>query len=149
MLLDGDANHNLFHNIEDYQLEEQKTGWFTKNRRAIQCFGKYLRTMPQIAILHPGRSLILENMDWIKWDLGYGDLQRNHFDNAYATETELLKGMTDVCPVLIDSGTEIMDDDVIAALQHYIERGGTFIAFQQTGLDSSIKQNAQPLARLT
>lgn len=149
MLLDGDSNHNLYRDIEDYQLEEQKSGWFTKNQRAIQCFGKYLRAMPQIAILHPGRSLILDSMDWIKWDLGLGDLQAIHFDNAYATETELLKGMADVCPVLIDSGTEIMDDDVAAALQRYVERGGTFVALHHTGRHSNIRQDAQPLARLT
>lgn len=149
MMIDGDSNHNLFHNSEDYQIEEQKTGWFTKHQRAIQCFGKYLRVMPQIAILRSGRNMTLGSQEPWQWDLGTGRLQQAHIDNAYATETELFKGMTDACPVLIDGGTEIMDDDVIAALQRYIEKGGTFIALHQTGRHSSIQQDAQPLARLT
>ncbi|MEI8195286.1 MAG: sugar-binding domain-containing protein, partial [Phycisphaerae bacterium] len=149
MMIDGDSNHNLFHNIEDYQIEEQKTHWFTQHQRALQCFGKYLRVMPQIAILRSGRNMTLGSQEPWRWDLGTGTLQRSHFDNAYATETELLKGMTDACPVLLDDGTEIMDDDVIAALQRYIEKGGTFIALHQTGRHTSILQDAQPLARLT
>ena len=149
MLMDGDSNHNLYHSLEDYQLEEQRTGWFTRNQRAIQCFGKYLRAMPQVAIFRSGRNLDLGSREPWNWDLGRGELQSAHFDNAYATETELLKGLTDAGKVLIDAGTEIMDDDVVQALHRYIERGGIFIALHQTGRHSRTTPDAQPLSRLT
>ena len=149
MLIDGDSNHDLYWNIEDYQLEEQRTGWFTRHQRAIQCYGKYLRVMPRVAILRSARNLLMGSREPWNWDLGRGELQAAHFDNAYATETELLKGLTDASAVLIDAGTEVMDDDVVQALRRYIERGGTFVALHQTGRHTRVKQDAQPLSRLT
>jgi hypothetical protein len=149
MMLDGDSNHNLFYSLDGYQVEERKTGWFTQHQRAIELFGKYLRAMPRVAILRSARTMRLGSREPWNWDLGPGELQAIHFDNAYATETELLKGFTDLCPVLFDAGTEVMDDDVVQALERYIERGGTYIALHQTGRHSKSTQDAQPLARLT
>lgn len=149
MMMDGDSSHNLFNGIEEYQLEEQRSGWFTRHKRAIECFGKYLRVMPRIAVLRSGRDLLLGSPEPWKTDIGTGELQAIHLDNAYSTEAELARGLTDVCPVLWDAGTEIMDDSLIESLRGYIERGGTFIAVESTGRHSSIKQYAYPLARLT
>jgi hypothetical protein len=149
IMMDGDCNHNLFYNIENYQQEEQQSGWFTKNKRAIQCFGKYLRVMPQITIFRSGRDILMGSQQPWLWDLGVGDLQSAHYDNAYATEVELFKGMVDHVPVLFDAGTQIMDEDVVDALRRYVENGGTYVALHQTGQDSSLIANSQPLSRLT
>jgi hypothetical protein len=149
MMFDADGNHNLFWDIEDFEQEEQKTGWFTAHKREIQCFGKYLRELPKVALLRLSRGDRLGSRELWNWDLGTGELQRAHLDNAYATETELFSGAVDACPVLIDCGNDIMDDDVIAALQRYIEHGGTYVALHQTGRHTSLRADAQPLARLT
>ncbi len=149
MMIDGDSNHNLFWDIEDYQNEEKKSGWFTRNKRAIQCFGKYLRAMPKIAILRSGRCIQLGSEEPWNHDLGRGDLQSLHYDNAYATETELLNGKADVCPILFDSGNDILDSETIEGIRSYVSKGGTFVALPDTGLRPPAGSNENPLARLT
>ena len=149
MMFDAQSNHCMFLNIDLYQKEEQKTGWFTKNKRAIQLFGKFQRPMPDIAIFVSSRDERTGSREPWNWDLGRGELQAMHYDNAYATETQLLNGDVDACPVLIDDGTDTMDQDVLKAVQRYVEKGGTFIALHQTGQHDVTNPDLQPLSVLT
>jgi hypothetical protein len=93
-LLDGDSNHNLFWDIEDYIKEERDNGWFTRNQRLLRLFGKSLREKPGIVILRSARTQQLGNSAPWNWDMGRGDLQAAHYDNAYATEREVLLGLS-------------------------------------------------------
>ena len=149
ILEDAESSHCFFLNLDNYQREEQKTGWFTKNKRALQLFGKFLRPIPDIAIFVSSRDERTGSREPWNWDLGRGELQSMHYDNAYATETQLLNGEVNKCPILLDDGTDIMDPDIVQAIQKYVEQGGTYIAYHQTGSHDSIHNETQPLAALT
>jgi len=149
ILFDGDSNHDLFWDIEDYMQIEKKSGWFSKNRRLIQLFGKYLREKPPILIMRSSLTMRLGNNTPQSWDIGRGEIQAAHYDNAYITERELINGLADNYPVIFDSGSEIMTDAEVTALQRYVEQGGTFIALHNTGRHTPIKADSWPISRLT
>ena len=149
ILIDGDSSHNLFWTLEDYQLEEKKSGWFTKNRRLVELFGKSLREMPSVATLRSSQGMELESsLPW-DWDLNRGELQAAHYDSAYVTEKMMGNGLAAKFPVVVDAGTEYMDESTVKAIRHYVEEGGTFIALHNTGRHSLLDADAWPISSLT
>jgi hypothetical protein len=90
MLFDADSNHCLFLNLDLYQKEEQTSGWFTKHKKALQLIGKFQRVMPDAAIFVSSRDERTGSREPWNTDIGRGELQAAHFDNAYATETQLI-----------------------------------------------------------
>ena len=149
ILLDGDSNHNLFWDIEDYIQEEKSNGWFTANQRLLHLFGKYLREKPDIVIFRSARTHRLGSSAPWNWDIGRGELQAVHYDNVYATERELLLGLVQDYPVLFDAGSEFMDEDVLQALTRYVENGGTYVALHHTGRHTAVEPDSYPISRLT
>ncbi len=150
-MMDGDGSHSLFWDLEDYMLQQRRTKWFTKHRRLIQLFGKAVRAKPQVVILRSALAMQLgDGAPW-NWDIGRGELQEAHYDNAYATGRDLVNGRVQRygAPVLFDAGTEYMSAAMIAALRRYVENGGTFIALQNTGESTLTEPNSWPISRLT
>ena len=149
ILIDGDSNHNLFWTLEDYQLEEKKSGWFTKNKRLIELFGKSLREVPSVATLRSTKGFELGSPLLWDWDLNRGELQAAHYDGAYVTEKMMGNGLAAKFPVVIDAGTEYMDESTVNAIRHYAEEGGTFIALHNTGRHTLLESDAWPISSLT
>jgi hypothetical protein len=149
ILLDGDSNHNLFWDIEDYIQEERNNGWFTRNQRLMHLFGKSLREKPGIVILRSARTHRLGSSAPWNWDMGRGDFQAAHYDNVYATEREVLLGLVQDYPILFDAGTEFLDDDIVQSLEKYVENGGTYVALHNTGRHSSAEPDSHSVSRLT
>ena len=149
ILMDGDSNHNLFWDIEDYIKEERDNGWFTANQRVLHLFGKYLREKPGIVIFRSARTHRLGSSAPWNWDIGRGELQAAHYDNVYATERELLLGLVQDYPVLFDAGSEFMEEDVLEALTRYVRNGGTYVALHNTGRHTSMDPDSYPISRLT
>ncbi|HEY3376227.1 MAG TPA: beta-galactosidase [Armatimonadota bacterium] len=150
MMIDGDSSHHLFWTLEDYMKYEKETGWFSKHQRLIQLFGKSLRVKPDIVLLHPAQNMLLDPDDdkW-NWDIGRGELQAAHYDNGYATERELDKGIVNGYPVLFDCGTKIMDARLLGAIRRYVEQGGTFVALHNSGVSSPQQPESYPISALT
>ena len=149
ILIDGESSHNLFWTLEDYQLEEKKSGWFTKNKRLVELFGKSLREVPPVATLRSTKGFELGSPLLWDWDLNRGELQAAHYDSAYVTEKMLGNGLAGKFPVVIDAGTEYMDESTVKAIRHYVEEGGTFIALHNTGRHTLLEPDAWPISSLT
>ena len=130
---------------------EDKTKWFTNSKRRIDLIGKYLPVKPEIAIFLSSQSALLgyEFHSFGNWDIGRGELPAGHYDNVYITEGMLAEGLADEYPVLFDTDTLIMGDDTIAALRRYVEKGGTFIALQNSGRHALLEADAWPISTLT
>jgi hypothetical protein len=150
ILINGESNFNLFWTLEDYMKMEKETGWFTRNKRLIQLFGKSIREKPGIVIFRPVLEILLDPYEtfWA-WDIGRGELQASHYDNLYATEEDVARGLVNTYPVLFDCGTTIMDEKMIEAIKKYVEQGGTFIALHNTGAHSLLEPDSWPISRLT
>jgi hypothetical protein len=149
IMIDGDSSHTLCWTLEDFIKRERDTGWFTRNSRALQLFGKSLRAKPSIALLHSVQTTLLGDNAPMDWDIGRGELQSAHFDNVYVTEKEVEEGKASDYPVLFDCGSELMDHALVDAIGRYVRAGGTFVALQNTGLHTFSEPNSHPIAELT
>ena len=150
VLSDCDGNLDLFWSLESYMKDNQDSHWFDKHQRLIQLFGKSLRPNPGLVIFRSGESNLLDpQVMGYNWDMGRGDFQAAHYDNFYATEWELAHGLVQGYPVLMDSGTQFMDDKVVQGIGRYVNAGGTFIALHNTGLHGILEPNTFPLARIS
>ncbi len=148
-MFDADSSHTFYWDIEDYIQLEKQNGWFTKHRRLLELFGKYLRSKPGVIVLRSAESRLLGVPAPTHWDLGQGELQGAHYDNGYAGERELKAGLIDGYPVLIDSGSEYMEPDIVASIRKYVEAGGVFVALHNTGVHTALDPNSFPAASLT
>jgi len=149
ILFDGDSSTILFLNIEDFQKMQEANGWFSRHRRALQLEGKALRVKPAIALFRSTTTSVLGDASPWGWDIGRGELQSAHLDNVYVTEREILNGKVSDYPVLMDCGSEFIDPDTLAAIDRYIRGGGTFIALQNTGLNTSMLPKSYPISQLS
>lgn len=149
IMFDADSSHTFFWDVEDYIARERQDHWFSAHLRQLQLFGKYLRSRPKIVILRSSESGLLGKESPTDWDLGRGELQNAHFDNVYASEREVEAGLVNGFPVMIDSGSEYMEPEAIAAIRKYVEAGGTFVALHNTGLHTALAPDSNPIASLT
>ena len=150
MLLAGEGMYKEWYDPACYYDFEKQTGWFTKNHRRYLLFGKYLPEKPQVALLYSSESALLgDQAHEDVWDLGRGEVEASHYDNVYVTESMLAQGLADDYPVLIDTDTLIMSPATIAAIRRYVERGGTFLALQNSGRHSLLEADSWPISELT
>ena len=152
VLFDGDSSHILFHSIEEYIDEDRKSGWLSKNKRLMQLVGKYLAESPQVIVFRSSRSMQygsdhLSTALW-SWDLGRGELNAAHINWGYASEREVALGLPPTCKVLLDAGSEIVDDETTAGIEKFVRAGGTFIALHNTGENEPLAANTWPIATL-
>ena len=149
-LFEGVAGHKWVNEPWKYAEFEQNTHWFTKNARLLQLVGKATRAKPEIALLHAASERYFPyTYAFASWDIGRGSLQAAHINNAYVTETEVLNGLVDQYPVLIDNNTSVMGEDLLAALERYVRAGGTFICLQNTGQSTLLDADTWPISKLS
>jgi hypothetical protein len=149
MMFDGDASHALVYRLDNYIEREKQDGWFTKHAALLRLFGKALRVNPRIVLFRSVETSRLGDDTPSNWDIGRGEIQAAHYDNAYATEREVAKGLVNGYPVMLDCGSTIMDPATVAAIRRYVESGGTFIAIHNTGRHTTIEPDSWPISALT
>jgi len=94
------------------------------------------------------RNALLGSTNFSKWDIGNSDMQAAHYDNVYANDSDVLSGRIDKFPVLMDTGDDFMQPDIVEALTRYVKNGGTFVATQVTGRHSLEEVDSYPIASL-
>jgi len=147
ILFDGDSSHCLYHDIEAFQQREKEDEWFTQHARQIQLFGKYLQVQPGIALFMSSESDRLGAPPGN--DVGRGEIQSAHYGIAYVTEDEVTEGLANRYPVLFDTGSQFMEKETVAAIRSYVEQGGTFVALNNTGMDTALEPDSYPLSDLS
>lgn len=146
-VFDADSRHNLCGDVMEYMRREKADGWFTRHKRQINLFGKYLRVQPQVALLNSGESRRLCPVGYA--DIGVDALPATHFDNVYVSEVGLKTGLADPYRALFDTGSQVMDASTVAAIQKYVAQGGNFIAIENSGLHTGINPNSYPLSSVS
>lgn len=151
MLLDAQGHHNYYYEAQDYMRIEEKTHWFSKNARLLDLMGKSTWEKPSIAVFRAARSdnYFPYTAQADDWDIGRSSLQAAHYQNVYVTEAELRSGLASDYPVVFDSGTTVLDDDLLAAIERYVRGGGTFVAVNVTGRHTLLQADAWPIEKLT
>lgn len=134
-------------------VEKYSTGkngeWIAQNRELLRCIGKLELAPPRIGILRVGRELRMGITETSSWDLGRGALCSIGRPFLYATLGDLESGRADRFPVLLDSGTTVLSEDEVGAIEAYARRGGTFVAFHNTGMHTPERRLAWPISKLT
>ena len=152
VMIDGDMSLILYHDLAAYIREEKESGWFTKNKNLISLVGKSIPEAPEIVVFRSALTLRYfprhVAAPW-RWDLGRGELNSGHYNWGYASERELKLGLPKTCKVLVDSGSEIMDQATVDAIAAFVSNGGTFVALHNTGKHDPIQSNTWPVDRLT
>jgi hypothetical protein len=145
----GPSALDQFHNIQNMMYSpaahlwrEYMPYWKLAPRRDLK--------KPGIAIFWSSRNnLLLDRPAVYCFDLGRGDLQALGHSYVYVDESAVLDSLLDGYPVVWDSGTWIMDPKTVAGIKEYVERGGTFVALQETGRHTTLQRDAWPISDLT
>ncbi len=138
---------------------------FLKTQNLWHLIGKYHAPAPEVAVLDSDRNRRLFGFPWNPYDHqspepnlilanGYyayglqGQLM-SEYPRATLLDEDFARGNADKFRVVIDSNTTIMDPDLVDQIGKYVERGGIFVTFQQTGRHTSVEHDSWPIAKLT
>jgi hypothetical protein len=151
MLLGGEGHHNYYYSAIDYMELEQRTRWFSKNRRLLELMGKAAWQRPPVAVFCAARTARDFPYDESSraGDLGLGALQAAHYPNVYLTETEFKTGRAGDYPVVFDAANPVFDDELLAGIERYVRGGGTFVALADTGRHRPLEPDTWPISRLS
>ena len=146
-LMYGNDAVDLVFAAAHYRDKPEVAAWFDQNINLIHAIGKLQLPMPKIAILRSSRATRLGFEEPWNWDTGRGFIQATGRNFVYIDVPDILNGVIDQFPVVIDAGTVLLTDEEAEGIQRYVKRGGVFVAQHHTGRHSPDKADAWPLAR--
>jgi hypothetical protein len=71
------------------------------------------------------------------------------FSRDGVIESDFKRGRADQYKVVVDLNSSILDPDTVDAIGKWVERGGTFVTFEQTGRHTSTQHDVWPISKLT
>lgn len=83
------------------------------------------------------------------WNWNPGSVLRGAFPYDGLSQSSFASGDADAYRVIIDSNTSVMDEGLVADIETWVRKGGTFITLAQTGRHTPEQPDAWPIARLT
>ena len=157
---EGTNGIDYFQHIGDVEWKPEVKDYFTKTLKLWHLIGKYHVPQAELGIVNSERFLRLTgfpwNSVWTKPDVVQGmrfwgmmNEVMPEYPRGGVLEDDFARGNADRFRVILDSGTSILDPEVVDQIQKYVQRGGIFITFQQTGRHTSMKQDAWPISKLT
>ncbi len=120
--------------------------WFDENLELIKCFGKMHLPTPPIGMLFSARNLRLGFDEPLNWHMGRGALQQVGRNFAQIETPDLMNGIIDQFPVVMDAGTVQMTQQEVDGIRRYVEQGGIFVAQHHTARHLPDTADAWPLA---
>ncbi|MFZ2654433.1 MAG: hypothetical protein WAX69_05915 [Victivallales bacterium] len=129
-----------------YKNNPEVAPWFDRNLELIRCIGKMHLPTPPIGVLRSTRASRLGFGEPWNWDVGRGALQETGRNFAYVEVPDILNGIIDQYPVVMDAGTVLLTDEDIEGIRRYVERGGIFVAQHHTGRHAPEQADAWALA---
>jgi hypothetical protein len=146
-LMYGNDAVDLVFAVSHYRDRPEVSAWIDQNLELMRCIGKMSLPTPKIAVLRSTRATRLGFAEPWNWDIARGALQGVGRNFAYVEIPDLLNGIIDQFPVIIDNGTVLMDEADIEGIKRYVRRGGIFVAQHHTGRHSPATGNSWALAK--
>ena len=158
-LTEGVQGVHYFQHLGDILWNADILKDFEANRRMYQMVGKYHAPFAEVAILYSFGSAHATGWPWgydpntnltggyWAWNTGFSLL--NYCPRDGVTEEDFESGNVDKYRVIIDSNTSIMGPKLLAKIEAWVRRGGTFITFVQTGRHTPTEPNTWPISHLT
>ncbi len=145
-LMYGNDALDMVFAVSHYRDNPGVAEWFEKNIELFRCIGKMQMPMPKIAVLRSARASRMGFREPWNWDVGRGPLQAVGRNFAYIEVPDILNGVIDQFPVVMDAGSVLLTEEEVAGIKAYVSRGGTFVAQHHSGQHTPAKANAWPLA---
>lgn len=145
---------DYFPNLGDAIWKPDMRQWFEAHQPVIHLVGKYHMQPARVAILHSVRTARLtdypftpgvRDADVLNWDV------EDHvpYPRDDVTDDDFSNGVADQYSLIIDANTTLMDDALLKRIEAWVRKGGTFVAYGQTGRDSPDAPDSWPISRLT
>ncbi|HEY3417430.1 MAG TPA: hypothetical protein VGM23_11155, partial [Armatimonadota bacterium] len=153
------AIHYFIH-IGAIMWHPEMRAYFESHLGSVRCLGRTHVPKAQIAVILSDDQDNLNGFPWgqrrqDQMPSGYVPTQLNmgihkyyHVD-AVSLFDFAPGGNADAYPVIVDSNSSTLDVDKVKEIQGYVERGGTFITFNQTGRNTPELVDSWPISTLT
>ena len=129
------------------------------HRKQFSLMGQSHFPKAETAVFYSDRIFSLTSFPWqnaydvvlgggyFKWNIG--SLLRGQVPYDGLSQSSFHNGEADPYRVVVDSNTSIMDESMVADIEKWVRKGGTFITIAQTGRHTPELANAWPISRLT
>jgi hypothetical protein len=157
---EGTNGIDYFQHIGDIEWKPAVKDYFTKTLPMWHLIGKYHVPQAELAIVNSERNIRLLGFPWnsvqVNPDLAQGtrfwgliSQMVAQYPRGGVLEQDFARGKADKFRVILDGGTSVMDPETVDAIAKWVQQGGTFITFQQTGRHTSAEQDTWPISKLT
>lgn len=151
---------DYFQHIGDIEWKPEVKDYFGKTLKLWHLIGKYHLPKAEVAIVNSDRNLRLLGFPWDvsrdpnvvfsenRWWALINQLL-DTYPRAGIEEDDFARGNVDQYRIVLDGNTTIMDPELVAQIEKWVLKGGTFITYQQTGRHTSSVPNSWPISKLT
>ena len=156
---EGIQGVDYFQHIGDVEWKPDLKSYFHDTINLWHLIGKYHVPKAHVALLSSDRVNRLfgfpfhrERRDDVRyghWDMRFNELLMPEYAREEVFEQDFDRGNTDAYTAIVDLNTQVMDEDFVAKIEKWVRAGGIFIAWNQTGRDTSTEKDAWPISRLT
>ncbi|MDR3401447.1 MAG: beta-galactosidase [Chthoniobacter sp.] len=156
---EGVQGLDYFIHIGDVLWHDDIRREFEATSQLVHFIGKYHAPKADVAVLYSTAATTLTGFPWgndpnVNLEGGYwNDNVAAHLRDRFAhdgiTESDFASGNAAKYRVIIDSNTSILNEALVAQIEHYVREGGTFVTFAQTGRHTPEQKDAWPISRLT
>ncbi len=132
---------------------------FEENLPLVKLIGKYHAPKADVAALYSTRGNALTGYPWGEdsstnlsagyWPWNVRANLQGIYESDGLTESSFEDGDADRYRVVIDTNTSIMDPEMVDDIREYVEQGGVFVCFVQTGRHTTTVKDAWPISELT
>ncbi|CAN5421974.1 hypothetical protein BH11ARM2_BH11ARM2_31790 [soil metagenome] len=158
-LTEGIQGLSYFMHVGDVIWRDDVRKEFERMRPLLELMGKHHVPKAEVALLFSQRcerilgypwasdpNAGLENGYW-RWNVGANLLPL--FPRDGLTELDFANGNADAYRVVIDTSTTVTSPELLGHIRDWVRKGGTFIAFMQTGRHNVTEGDAWPISKLT
>lgn len=150
---------DYFIHIGDIMWRPDIRAYFEATQNQVHILGKYHAPAAQVAVLYSYKANAPNTYPWgsdpnvnlgsgyWNWNLASNLMQRCARDGI--TDRDFARGNAAKYKVIVDSNTSVMDGATVDDIKRYVQNGGTFVTYAQTGRHDSLRLDTWPISRLT
>lgn len=156
---EGIEGVDYFQHIGDVEWNAEIKSYFHDTLNLWHLIGKYHVPKAQVALLSSDRVNRLYGFPFHydrktelrhgHWDVRFNELLMPYYPRDEVFPHDFERGYADAYKVIIDSNTSVMDPDLVARIEKWVNAGGIFITWGQTGRHTSVQKDAWPISALT
>lgn len=149
----GDDAVNLLFDPSQYRYRDKNSvgGWIENNAELLRCVGKMDMGKADVLVMRSIRdaSRLRFISPW-RMDVSRGDLQTVGRTVNLIDPSDLVSGTLPLeSNVVFDAGSELLTEEEISGIERFVRNGGTFVAFERTGVHTPEKAYAWPISKLS